>query len=117
MCSLQMKFNSCFFTLGNTLKYYKINSQQCCIRELFLQARKTNVIEKSDGRCYGAATIASSTLPGALSKQQAKDLAVRLTAIERDVLMSALLACQSKKEKAEYEGKYNLFYLILSNKD
>lgn len=55
---------------------------------------------------YGAATIASSTtaLPGALSKQQAKELAVRLTSNERNVLISALQECQSQKTKAEYEG-------------
>lgn len=68
----------------------------------------------ADGRReYGSAAIASSALPGALSKQQAKDLAVRLTSVERDVLISALQECQSHKVKAEYEGKsYHFGYLF-----
>ena len=59
-------------------------------------------------KTFGSATtasISSGTLPGALSKQQAKELAVRLTPDERDVLISALQECQSLKIKAELEGE------------
>ncbi|XP_057320400.1 transmembrane protein 65 isoform X2 [Microplitis mediator] len=54
-------------------------------------------------RSYGATTIVSGTIPGALSKQQAKDLAVRLTSEEREVLITALKESQSNKVRAEYE--------------
>ena len=52
-------------------------------------------------------TVCTSTsrLPGELSKQQAKELAVRLTPDEREVLISALQECQSMKIKAELEGE------------
>ncbi|XP_046746249.1 transmembrane protein 65 isoform X1 [Diprion similis] len=47
--------------------------------------------------------------PPILSKQQARDLAVRLTPEERDVLISALQETQSQKVKAEYEGQLAAF--------
>lgn len=53
---------------------------------------------------YGTTAIVSG-VPGALSKQQAKDLAVRLTSEEREVLIAALKECQSNSVRAEYEGK------------
>ena len=71
------------------------------------------VNNETNRRKYGSAAIASSSMPGVLSKQQAKDLAVRLTSNERDVLISALQECQSQKVKAEYEGTsfyFNLNY-------
>lgn len=48
--------------------------------------------------------------PAILSKKQARDLAVRLTPEERDVLISALQETQSQKVKAEYEGN-DLIYI------
>lgn len=60
--------------------------------------------KKRLGAAIGA-TASPGTLPGALSKQQAKDLAVRLTNDERNVLINALQECQSEKTRAEYEGK------------
>ncbi|XP_057320398.1 uncharacterized protein LOC130664480 isoform X1 [Microplitis mediator] len=60
-------------------------------------------------RSYGATTIVSGTIPGALSKQQAKDLAVRLTSEEREVLITALKESQSNKVRAEYEGQLAAF--------
>ncbi|XP_044003413.1 transmembrane protein 65 isoform X3 [Aphidius gifuensis] len=86
----------------NEMKYLNLNYD----RSLNLQ-QKCKIT--TNGNCYyGAATIASSTttsssLPGALSKKQAKELAVRLTSSERSVLISALQECQSQKIKAEYE--------------
>lgn len=62
-------------------------------------------INQRQTRSYGATAIVSGTIPGALSKQQAKDLAVRLTSEEREVLITALKECQSNKVRAEYEGK------------
>ncbi|XP_033224801.1 transmembrane protein 65 isoform X2 [Belonocnema kinseyi] len=58
-------------------------------------------------KTFGSATraaISNGTLCGALSKQQAKDLAVKLTPDERTVLISALQECQSLKIKAEFEA-------------
>lgn len=69
-------------------------------------------VESINRRNYGSAAIASSTLPGVLSKQQAKDLAIRLTSDERDVLISALQECQSDTVKAEYEGNFSSFTVI-----
>ncbi|KAF7995156.1 hypothetical protein HCN44_004628 [Aphidius gifuensis] len=92
----------------NEMKYLNLNYD----RSLNLQ-QKCKIT--TNGNCYyGAATIASSTttsssLPGALSKKQAKELAVRLTSSERSVLISALQECQSQKIKAEYEGQLAAF--------
>ena len=52
-----------------------------------------------------SAAISSGAVPGVLSKKQAKELAMKLTSDERQVLISALQECQSLKLKAEYEGK------------
>ncbi|XP_033224800.1 uncharacterized protein LOC117177870 isoform X1 [Belonocnema kinseyi] len=63
-------------------------------------------------KTFGSATraaISNGTLCGALSKQQAKDLAVKLTPDERTVLISALQECQSLKIKAEFEGQLAAF--------
>ncbi|XP_012263102.2 uncharacterized protein LOC105690120 isoform X2 [Athalia rosae] len=56
-----------------------------------------------------AAPVESYGTPATLSKQQARDLAVRLTPEERDVLISALQETQSQKVKAEYEGQLAAF--------
>lgn len=59
-------------------------------------------------RWMGSASAVISTtgtIPGVLSKKQAKELAVRLTSDERQVLIDALQECQSHKIKAEFEGK------------
>lgn len=57
----------------------------------------------------GRTGLTSGSVPGALSKQQAKELAVRLTSEEREVLISALHECQSQKTRAEYEGQLAAF--------
>ncbi|XP_011500479.1 PREDICTED: uncharacterized protein LOC105364287 [Ceratosolen solmsi marchali] len=55
---------------------------------------------------FGSASKATTPdVPGVLSKDQARQLAVRLTSDERQVLITALQECQSLKLKAEYEGQ------------
>lgn len=51
------------------------------------------------------AAITSGNLSGVITKQQAKYLAVKLTSEEREILITALQECQSKKIKAELESK------------
>ncbi|CAD6215816.1 GSCOCG00000630001-RA-CDS [Cotesia congregata] len=120
----QTSFNTSILKLGNKLK--------CCqtlgllvikldntTRRLYVK----NIPEKlSPANCslsassfnyhqrlsYGTTAIVSG-VPGALSKQQAKDLAVRLTSEEREVLIAALKECQSNSVRAEYEGQLAAF--------
>ncbi|KAK0092334.1 hypothetical protein PV326_001655 [Microctonus aethiopoides] len=100
--------NSCVRQLGGRIKCGRLNNNRNMIKRLFVTA-DSNFIDHRNKILYGSAAIASSTLPGVLSKQQAKDLAVRLTSDERDVLISALQECQSQQTKAEYEGQLAAF--------
>ncbi|XP_058797888.1 transmembrane protein 65 isoform X3 [Phymastichus coffea] len=63
---------------------------------------KNAVTNFFDQQRFGSAAAVSHAFPGVLTKQQAKDLAVRLTPDEREVLITALQECQSQKLKAEY---------------
>lgn len=92
------------------LKNFSLNSQS----SRCLWSFTGNHVNKMTTSIYinqernGSASTAISTgavLPGVLTKKQAKELAVRLTSDERQVLISALQECQSQKLKAEYEGK------------
>lgn len=74
--------------------------------------RRNGKLQKKTFGSATTASISSGTLPGALSKQQAKDLAVKLTPDERDVLISALQECQSLKIKAEFEGEIKFIFQL-----
>lgn len=69
--------------------------------------KNTSTVNKNQERYGSASTVISTSAvpPGVLTKKQAKELAVRLTSDERQVLISALQECQSQKLKAEYEGE------------
>ncbi|XP_014239066.1 uncharacterized protein LOC106660542 [Trichogramma pretiosum] len=60
---------------------------------------------------YGSASagVTAGAIHRILSKTQAKELAVRLTSEEREVLITALQECQSNKLKAEFEGQLAAF--------
>ncbi|XP_058797887.1 uncharacterized protein LOC131668067 isoform X2 [Phymastichus coffea] len=70
---------------------------------------KNAVTNFFDQQRFGSAAAVSHAFPGVLTKQQAKDLAVRLTPDEREVLITALQECQSQKLKAEYVGQLAAF--------
>jgi hypothetical protein len=75
-------------------------------------ARRANTVGFfNQERPGSASTVISNPAPGVLSKEQAQKLAVRLTADERQVLISALQEYQSQKLKAEYEGNGRLILL------
>lgn len=69
-----------------------------------LQVQKKNFVSSITGRSSDG-----TAHHNVLSKKQAKELAVKLTPEERDVLISALQECQSMKLKAEYEGQLAAF--------
>ncbi|XP_074093945.1 transmembrane protein 65 isoform X2 [Cotesia typhae] len=113
----QTSFNTSILKLGNKLKccqtpglvikldnttrrlYVKNISQKLSPESCKLSASFFNYHQRLS---YGTTAIMSG-VPGALSKQQAKDLAVRLTSEEREVLIAALKECQSNSVRAEYE--------------
>ncbi|XP_015110229.1 transmembrane protein 65 isoform X2 [Diachasma alloeum] len=90
----QSRVNLGAFVLGGGFK--------CCSRG-WLGHRRISGGKRRLGAAIGA-TASPGTLPGALSKQQAKELAVKLTNDERTVLIHALQECQSEKTRAEYEA-------------
>ncbi|XP_008217680.1 transmembrane protein 65 isoform X4 [Nasonia vitripennis] len=67
--------------------------------------KNTSMTLFNQERFGSAGAISSGAVPGVLTKTQAKELAVRLTADERKVLIAALQECQSQKLKAEYEAE------------
>ncbi|XP_001599373.1 uncharacterized protein LOC100114325 isoform X1 [Nasonia vitripennis] len=71
--------------------------------------KNTSMTLFNQERFGSAGAISSGAVPGVLTKTQAKELAVRLTADERKVLIAALQECQSQKLKAEYEGQLAAF--------
>ncbi|XP_015110228.1 uncharacterized protein LOC107036645 isoform X1 [Diachasma alloeum] len=95
----QSRVNLGAFVLGGGFK--------CCSRG-WLGHRRISGGKRRLGAAIGA-TASPGTLPGALSKQQAKELAVKLTNDERTVLIHALQECQSEKTRAEYEGQLAAF--------
>lgn len=54
--------------------------------------------------CSARTPISPGNFTETLTKQQAKDLASKLTPEERDFFMVALMECKSEKEKANYAG-------------
>ncbi|XP_043283258.1 uncharacterized protein [Venturia canescens] len=94
---------------GRKFYYYHNKNLVTSLDSSAASGKNEKFIPSINCRNYGSAAIASSTLPGALSKQQAKDLAVRLTPDEREILISALQECQSHTVKAEYEGQLAAF--------
>lgn len=50
--------------------------------------------------------ISSDAIIEALSKQQAKELTLKLTSEERKLFLAALNECKSEEEKAGYKGKH-----------
>ncbi|KAH0560947.1 uncharacterized protein LOC123264648 isoform X2 [Cotesia glomerata] len=119
----QTSFNTSILKLGNKLKccqtlgliikldnttrrlYVKNIPQKLSPANCSLSASSFNYHQRLS---YGTTAIVSG-VPGALSKQQAKDLAVRLTSEEREVLIAALKECQSNSVRAEYEGQLAAF--------
>ncbi|XP_043283263.1 transmembrane protein 65 isoform X6 [Venturia canescens] len=92
---------------GRKFYYYHNKNLVTSLDSSAASGKNEKFIPSINCRNYGSAAIASSTLPGALSKQQAKDLAVRLTPDEREILISALQECQSHTVKAEYEADHS----------
>lgn len=94
------------FAKENVFKYYQ-NSK--CLWSYTGNCKKNTpfIICTNQERHGSASTVISTSAvpPNVLTKKQAKELAVRLTSDERQVLISALQECQSQKLKAEYEGK------------
>lgn len=52
------------------------------------------------------APISADSIAEALTKQQVKELAVKLTSNERELFLAALNECKSAEEKASYEGRW-----------
>ncbi|XP_015598266.1 uncharacterized protein LOC107269193 isoform X2 [Cephus cinctus] len=90
----QQKCSKPYLEYGTTQKIY-FHGQEHCRRYI-----STNVT-MSSAKDSGSA--------GILSKQGAKELAIRLTTQEREVLILALQECQSQQTKTEYEGHLAAF--------
>ncbi|XP_026830343.1 uncharacterized protein LOC105287406 isoform X2 [Ooceraea biroi] len=59
--------------------------------------------------CSAKTPISADGIIEALTKQQAKELASKLSAEERDLFLTALNECKSEKAKAGYEGQLAAF--------
>lgn len=73
---------------------------------------KKNVSTQSVLHGTAARAETTSTTQG-LSKLQAQELVLRLNDEERSVLISALQEYRSKLVKDEYEGKWNVYAVLL----
>ncbi|XP_014217090.1 transmembrane protein 65 isoform X3 [Copidosoma floridanum] len=84
-----------------------MTTEKCVLRQGSYnnQINDNNSGDHCQKRAMGSASAAvtSGAIPGVLTKKQAKELAVRLTPDERQVLIAALQECQFQKIKAEYE--------------
>lgn len=56
-----------------------------------------------------SSSITTDEFPGTLTKQQAKELAAKLTSEERDLFLTALQESKSEEEKAGFEGQLAAF--------
>ncbi|XP_023247409.1 uncharacterized protein LOC106645689 isoform X2 [Copidosoma floridanum] len=90
-----------------------MTTEKCVLRQGSYnnQINDNNSGDHCQKRAMGSASAAvtSGAIPGVLTKKQAKELAVRLTPDERQVLIAALQECQFQKIKAEYEGQLAAF--------
>ncbi|XP_034950297.1 transmembrane protein 65 isoform X3 [Chelonus insularis] len=104
LCQTNLK--SCILQLGNKLTCYSklsghmINIRNCPIR--FFTKIDNNVVNFTKKK-YGTAARAGSH-PDSFSKQKAKELAMRLTSEEREMLVATLQDYQSQIIKAEYQA-------------
>ncbi|XP_034950296.1 uncharacterized protein [Chelonus insularis] len=109
LCQTNLK--SCILQLGNKLTCYSklsghmINIRNCPIR--FFTKIDNNVVNFTKKK-YGTAARAGSH-PDSFSKQKAKELAMRLTSEEREMLVATLQDYQSQIIKAEYQGQLAAF--------
>ncbi|XP_076653604.1 uncharacterized protein LOC143359516 isoform X2 [Halictus rubicundus] len=83
-------------------KLYPLNS--CLLGKCLSPSFATNIytIQRT---CHSVDKSKMESIPGVLTKQQAKELASKLTTEERNLIVNAIEECKSDEDKAKYQDQ------------